>query len=186
MEDSGIVDLFWSRSESALTETAAKYGPYCRAIALRILGSGEDAEECVNDALLAAWNSIPPHRPAALSAYLGKLTRRAAINRLEYAGAAKRGGGEAALSVEELAPVLPDRWSVEGALEEKRLAAALSDWLRRLPAVKRRVFICRYWYALPVRDIADKFGFSETRTANMLSRLRKELRQYLEKEDFIL
>ena len=183
MDDSGIVDLYWSRSEAAVAETAAKYGPYCRSIALGILGDSGDAEECANDALLAAWNSIPPHRPAALSAYLGKLTRRIAVNRLERRTAAKRGGGEGALSLEELSECVPDRRSAEGALEEQRLAAAVSAWLRTLPAEKRRVFVLRYWHAYPIRDIAARLGFSETKVANMLSRARKGLRQYLEKED---
>lgn len=185
MEDSGIVELYWSRSETAITETAAKYGAYCRAIAGRILGSEQDAEECVTDAWLAAWNSIPPHRPANLSAYLGKLTRRIAVTRLESAAAAKRGGGEAAVSIEELAECLPGGRTVERELEEKRLAAAISDYLRSLSAEKRRVFVCRYWHAYSVREIARRFGFSETKVANMLSRTRKGLRQYLEKEDLI-
>ena len=173
MEDREIVALYWDRSEAAVAETQARYGPYCLAIARRILGSGEDAEECVNDVWLAAWNRIPPHRPACLSAYLGKLARRTAVSRLERSGAAKRGGGEAALSIEELSECVPGRWSVEG----------ISDYLRGLPDVKRRVFIYRYWYACPVREIASRFGFSETKVANMLSRTRKGLRQYLEQED---
>ena len=183
MEDREIVALYWDRSEAAVAETQARYGPYCLAIARRILGSGEDAEECVNDVWLAAWNSIPPHRPACLSAYLGKLARRTAVSRLERSGAAKRGGGEAALSIEELSECVPGRWSVEGALEGQRLSEAISDYLRGLPDVKRRVFLHRYWYARPVREIAARFGFSETKVANMLSRTRKGLRRYLEHED---
>lgn len=183
MDDNDIVALYWDKSERALTETQAKYGAYCRAIAQRILGSGEDAEECAADTWLAAWNSIPPHRPENLSAYLGKLTRRIALKRLERRTAARRGGGEAALSLEELSECVSDTRSVESALEEKQLAAAISAYLRTLPVIKRRVFVCRYWHAYSVREIAERFGFSETKVANMLSRTRKGLRQYLEKED---
>lgn len=185
VEDSEIVALYWSRSERAVAETEAKYGPYCRAIAKRLLGDAGDAEETVNDVWLAAWRAIPPHRPEKLSLFLGKLARRIAVNRWQAENARKRGGGEIALSMEELGECLSARGGPEGELAGQELSAAVSRWLRTLSAEKRRAFLLRYWYALPVKEIAQKFGWSETKTANLLSRARAGLRAYLEKEDLL-
>ncbi len=185
MEDAEIVALYWSRSERAVAETSAKYGPYCRAIARRLLGDDGEAEETLNDVWLAAWDAIPPHSPEKLSAFLGKLTRRIAVNRWQAENAQKRGGGETALSVEELGECVPKGGGPEEELAGQELSAAISRWLRTLSAEKRRAFLLRYWYALPVKEIAGKFGWSETKTANLLSRARAGLRTYLEKEDFL-
>lgn len=182
MEDAEIVALYWSRSERAVTETQAKYGPYCRAIAQRLLEDAGAAEETVNDVWLAAWNAIPPHNPERLSAFLGKLTRRIAVNRWQAENAQKRGGGETALSVEELGECVPEGGGPEQTLEAGELSAAVSRWLRTLGTEKRRAFILRYWYALPVKEIAARFGWSETKTANLLSRARAGLKVYLERE----
>lgn len=185
MEDAEIVALYLARSERALAETEAKYGPYCRAIALRLLGDAGEAEETVNDALLAAWNAIPPHEPENLSTFLGKLTRRIAVNRWQKRAAGKRGGGETALCLDELEECVPAGGGPEGELAGKELSAAVSRWLRTLSAEKRRAFVLRYWYALPAKEIAARFGWSETRTANLLSRARADLKVFLEKEDFL-
>lgn len=184
MEDAEIVALYWSRSEQAVAETAAKYGGYCRAIAHRILTDAGAAEETVNDTWLAAWNAIPPHRPEVLSAFLGKLTRRIAVNRWQARSAEKRGGGEAALSIDELKECIPVLDGPEQELAGKELSAAISRYLHTLPPEKRRAFVCRYWHACPVREIAARFGWSESKTASMLSRVRAGLKAYLEKECF--
>lgn len=185
MDDREIVALYLARSEQALAETQGKYGPYCRAIAQRLLEDDGAAEETVNDALLAAWNAIPPHRPEKLPAFLGKLTRRIAVNRWQARAAGKRGGGETALCLDELEECVPAGGGPEGELAGKELSAAVSRWLRTLGAEKRRAFVLRYWYACPVKEIAVKFGWSETKTANLLSRLRAGLRAFLEKEDLL-
>ena len=185
MEDAEIVALYWDRSEQALAESQAKYGAYCRAIALRLLGDAGEAEETVNDALLAAWNAIPPHRPESLSAFLGKLTRRNAVNRWQARGAEKRGGGETALCLDELGECLPASGGPESELAGRELSAAVSRWLRTLNVEKRRAFVLRYWYALPVKEVAVKFGWSVTKTANLLSRLRAGLKAFLEKEGLL-
>lgn len=140
MEDEEIVALYWERSERALAESQAKYGAYCRAIALRLLGDAGEAEETVNDTLLAAWNAIPPHRPERLSTFLGKLTRRSAVNRWQARGAGKRGGGETALCLDELGECLPAPGGPESELAGRELSAAVSRWLRTLGAEKRRAF----------------------------------------------
>lgn len=185
MEDAEIVKLYLARSERAVAETQSKYGPYCRAIALRLLGDTGEAEEAVNDAWLAAWNAIPPHQPERLSAFLGKLTRRIAVNRWQARGAQKRGGGETALCLDELGEIVSQQGGPEGELAGKELSTAVNRWLRTLSAEKRRAFLLRYWHALPVKEIAEKFGWSETKTANLLSRARADLKAYLEKEELL-
>lgn len=125
MEDTRIVELYWQRSENAIAETAAKYERYCYTIACNILASPEDANECVNDTWLGAWNSIPPHRPAVLATYLGKITRRLSINRWKEHTRDKRGGGELPLALEELAECVPSPMDIQSNLEGKELAAAI-------------------------------------------------------------
>ena len=112
MEDEKIVQLYWDRDERAIPETAAKYGGYCTSIAQNILGSAEDAEECVNDTYISAWNSIPPHRPGNLCTFLGKLTRNLSLNRYRYNTAHKRGGGESPAVLDEIAQLVSDTDSV--------------------------------------------------------------------------
>ena len=175
MDDGQIVALYWARDERALTESAAKYGAYCRAIAGRIVRSPEDAEECVNDTWTGAWNSIPPHRPERLSTYLGKLTRRISLNRLRAQSAEKRGGGEVPLALDELNEAVPDRGSVEEHLEAETLAGLIDAFLERLPTRERRVFVLRYYHLLPIRAICEQLGFSKSRTESMLFRTRKKL-----------
>lgn len=182
MEDERIVELYWARSERAIAETASKYGGYCYAIAYRILGDSQDADESVNDTFMGAWNSIPPQRPAVLSTYLGKITRRIAINRLESKYAEKRGGGEVCMSINELSECLPTNTTVEDEVEGRMLSSVISSYLRSLPDHKRRVFVCRYWYAYSIDEISALFGYSRTKTANMLARVRSGLKVWLEKE----
>ena len=117
MEDSKIVQLYWSRDEKAIDATADKYGRYCASIARNILGNREDAEECVNDTYLHAWNAMPPHRPGILSTFLGKITRNLSFNRYRYNTADKRGGGETAVVLEELLDIVSDGENPEQAME---------------------------------------------------------------------
>jgi len=182
MEDTQIVALFFGRDERAIAEAARSHGGLCRTLALRVLGNAQDAEECVNDALLAAWNSIPPHSPERLAAYLARLTRNLALRRRRDMQRKKRGGGACELAYEELSECLPSADSVERALGQKELAAALEAFLRTLPQCERRVFLGRYWYFESVRELAERFGFSEGKVKSMLFRTRGKLRSYLEKE----
>lgn len=185
MEDNRIVDLYWARSENAISETAVKYGKYCYSIAYHILTSEEDAEESVNDTYLDAWNSMPPHRPNMLSCFLGKLTRRIAIDKWRSRNAQKRGGGEVALTLEELAECVPSGHDVEQEIEEKELLSALNEFLARLSANERDVFLCRYFFLLSIEEISEKFTFSPSKVKSMLSRIRKRLRADLEKEGLL-
>ena len=182
MDDAGIVSLYWERNEQAIEESKAKYGGYCHAIAYRILSDYEDASESVNDTWLAAWTSMPPHRPSILASYLGKITRRVSLNRWRDRNREKRGGGEAALSLDELAECVPDRQNMERTMELAALTEALNRFLSGLPKIERDVFVCRYWFLASLREIGEKFGFSESKTKSMLFRTRKKLLAYLEKE----
>ena len=185
MEDHQITLLFWQRQEAAIDATRDKYGAYCRSIALAVLGDHEDALECENDTYLAAWNSIPPNKPKSLSAYLGKLTRRIALNRLRDANAAKRGGGQAEISMQELGDVIPSNDDVMQCIAQRELSMQISAFLRKQPDVPRRVFIRRYWYCDSIRDIAKNFGFRESKVKMILLRTRNQLREFLEKEGLL-
>lgn len=143
MEDSEIIDLYWRRDESAVSETEKKYGALCRGVAQNILKSAEDAEECVNDALHQAWTSIPPQRPDKLGAWLGKVTRNLALNAWKRGRTQKRQGGITAL-LDELAECVPGPVTVEKELEEKELAGAIDRWLRGRSKEDRILFLRRY------------------------------------------
>lgn len=184
MKDEAIVELYWARSEQAISETAGKYNGYCYSIAYNILTSREDSEESVSDTWLAAWNTIPPRRPAVLATFLGKITRHISIDRWRSRSAAKRGGGQVPLALEELGECVSGRDDPARAYERKELAGTLNRFLGTLSPEERGVFLCRYWYLDPVSVIAENFGFSESKTASMLHRLRLRFRKQLEKEGF--
>lgn len=186
MDDESIVSLYWQRSESAIAETETKYGAYCRSIAFNMLRVNEDAEECVADTWLSAWNTMPPQRPDRLSLFLGRITRNGALDRLRARMSRKRGGGAVTLPLDELGECVPAGSGVEKELEDKEIAAVISRWLRGLPDEKRRVFVRRYWYFESVDDIARRFGFSHAKTTSMLHRLRLELKKTLETEGITL
>jgi len=182
--DDRIVELYWQRSAAAISETADKYGGYCHTIAYNILANREDAEESVNDTWLDAWNNMPPHKPSVLSTFLGKITRRIAIDRWRKRQAGKRGGGEMALVLEELEDCVSDDADVEITIEQQEMARIIREFLDGLPLPERRVFLCRYWYMDSLSAVAGQFGFSESKTASMLHRTRKKLREKLESEGY--
>ena len=182
MKDSEIVALYWKRSEDAITQTKEKYGWYCTSIAYRILSSIEDSEECVSDAFLRVWNSIPPNEPKDLRSYIGKITRNLSLNRLKANSVQKR--GEVPLVLEELEIASLD--TVENELERKRMSEAITGFLRTLPTMKRRIFVLRYWYFEPISAISSETGWKENRIKVELYRLRQKLAAHLEKEGFTL
>lgn len=179
MEDKQILDLYFRRSEQAIAETAARYGPYCYSIAYRILADHQDSEECVSDTYFAAWNQIPPERPCTFSAYLGKITRRLSIDRWRRRQAVKRGKGELALAVEEMDRDIASGLSPEAELLRSELTEHINAFLRELSEVQRKIFICRYWYIDSVNDICQAFGFSQSKVKSMLLRTRRRLGVYL-------
>ncbi|MBQ8231427.1 MAG: sigma-70 family RNA polymerase sigma factor [Lachnospiraceae bacterium] len=186
MEDKQIIDLYWERSEQAISATAIKYGNYCHSISYNILHNAEDAEECVNATYLAAWESIPPNRPQRLAVYLGKITRNFSLNRVKYYSAQKRGLGQTDLVLSELEDCIPASTGVEQQVEERLLVKAIEAFLYSQPPEKRNIFIRRYWAMTPIKDIARSFGMSESKIMSLLFRMRKELKKHLEKEGFTL
>lgn len=186
MEDKHILDLFWERSEQAVTEVSAKYGRYCTGIAMQILHNMLDAEECVNDTWLHAWNAIPPKRPSVLQAYLGKITRNLSLDRWKRMTAQKRGGSQVELMLEELGDCVPADDSVQQEVESKVLAQSISRFLREQPENSRYLFIRRYWYGDAISDLAQKTKFTESYVKTSLFRLRQKLKQRLEEEEVLL
>lgn len=182
MEDSRIVELYWQRNDRAVAETDRKYGRYCRTVANNILENPEDSDECVNDTYLRAWNSMPDARPQVLSAYLAKITRNLAISTLRKRNSLRRGGGQTALALDELAEIVPAEQNMEAVIELREMTQLLDDYLSTLPALERQIFMARYFFMVPIKDIAGKFGFSESKVKSMLSRTREKLRKYLEEE----
>lgn len=180
MEDSMIVQLYFDRDESAISRTHEKYGAYCTSIANNILGCAEDAEECVNDTYIKAWNTIPPHRPGVLSTFLGKITRNLSFNKYKQNTAQKRGGSDIPAILDELEEcVASTADNVENEMEYKELVKAIDNFLASLPQEKRNIFVCRYWYNESVAKIAKEYGMKENAVSMVLHRLRAKLKDSL-------
>ncbi len=180
MEDAAIVEQYFRREESALQVTQEKYSAYCRAIAWGVLRDEGSSEECVNDALLKAWNSIPPNRPRSLRAYLGALCRNAALSRYREAHAERRGGSQIPLALEELQESIPG--SGGNLAERAALGAVLSDFLRALPERERYLFLRRYWYLDSIPELAEQLSMQPGAVRTQLHRTRRKLKAHLEKE----
>ena len=181
MEDRDIVDLYWQRDETAITATANKYGAYCRTVALNILRNEQDAEECLNDTYIRAWNSMPSHRPQRLAPYLGKLSRWLALDRLEKRSCQKR-GGDSTLSLEAAEELPSANDCVQNELEFRELCAAIERFLSNQRQEDRQVFLARYWYMADIQEIACQFHFSESKVKSMLMRTRNRLMKFLKEE----
>ncbi len=180
MQDKEIVSLYWQRSEAAIPETIRKYGAYCHSIAMNILSNREDAEECVNDTWLGAWNSMPENRPTFLAPYLARLTRWLSLSTLKSRNRLKRGGGEATLALEELNYDIP---SVDDPLEQielQELSEIINAFIANLNSTERKIFLARYWYMAPISFISEKSGFSKSKVKSMLLRIRRKLHRILE------
>ena len=183
MNDDRIIELYFSRNEAAITETANAYGHYFSYIAYGILHNDQDCEEIVNDTYNKAWNTIPPQRPYNLKAFLGRITRQLSINRLEERGAQKRAGSEYSLALEELSEILSDP-NGDSVADTLALSDALNRFLQMLSQDSRRVFIRRYWHMYSISEIANDLSFSESRVKSMLMRSRGKLKIFLKKEGF--
>lgn len=184
MEDERIVALYWERSEQAIRETEEKYGRFCYSISYHLLHNAEDAAESVNDTYMEAWNSMPPHKPNSLSAFLGRITRRLSVDRWRSTHAAKRGGGEYPLLLDELSECVPSKDSAEQQVELKELANTVNDFLAGLSEEKQQVFLRRYWYGDSMEELARKFGYTVGKVKSMLFHIRESLRDRLKKEGF--
>ena len=182
MEDTAIIDLYWARSQQAIAASQEKYGAYCHTIARRILDQEEDAEECVNDTWLRAWNAMPPQRPGILSAFFGKLTRNLSLDRWRRNKAAKRGGSQVEIALHELEDCLPDRRSPDENLEAGETAALISAFLRRQSETDRALFVRRYFHLEPLDSLTRRFGMSMGQVKSKLHRMRGRLKLELERE----
>lgn len=186
MDDNSIIQLYWDRDDQAIGETSKKYGRYCGTIARNILGSEEDAEECVNDTYLRAWNAMPEFWPEQLATFLGKITRNLSFNKYKHDHAKKRGGGEIALILDELTDCVSDTDDVEQVIDRRELEKAVNIFLRGLSTKKRSIFVCRYWYADSVSEIAKDYGMLPGTVLKTLERTRKQLKEYLTERGFEL
>lgn len=185
MKDEEIVELFWKRSEDAVEETQRAYKNYCGTIAFQIVGSREDAEECVNDALAAAWNSIPPQKPEDLKTYMGKLTREISISRRRRERAQKRTPGEYQVSLEEIGEVAADRDLIDE-LDSRALAEEISRFLWTLPEEQRDLFVRRYWYGDSIEAACRRFGIGQSKAKVSLKRTRDRLRDHLIQRGYLV
>ena len=184
MEDEAIIELYFARDEKAITETANKYGTRCRRLGLRILGNPQDTEECCNDVWLKVWNTIPPQHPTHFGAYLVKLMRNAALNLYEKLHAEKRGGTQTAVLLDELAECLAAPDDVEAQITEAENGEMLRAFLQTVSEEAKNIFILRYVYMMPVKEIAEKYQIGVSKVKVSLYRTRMELRDYLGGEQF--
>ena len=182
MEDNGIVELFWERNENAIKETEQKYGRRLHGLSYHILQSKEDAEECVSDTMLTAWNTIPPQRPTYFFAYLLKICRYVSFGRLDWKNAQKRKAEVVSLTEEmELcipAPMLSD----DESMTSEEIGRMLNNFLAGLTEEKRLIFMRRYWYGDSIECISKRYCISESKVKTTLFRLREKLKKYIEKE----
>lgn len=185
MNDKRIIELFFERDEAALKETEAKYQSFCYYIAGTFLRSREDIEECVNDALLVLWNTIPPEKPESLKAYIATTVRRKAIDRTRSNNAWKRTANFSIVG-EEYLTMLDDGTDLASDYESKRTGEIISKFLLTLSKSERKVFVLRYWFDMDILQIASQTGFSESKIKSMLMRLRGRLAQRLKKEGITL
>lgn len=186
MQDEKIVELYWERNENAIKETQEKYDRYLTKIAYNVLADFEDSREGVNETYFAAWNSMPPHKPNILSTYLGKLTRRISIDIFRKRTRNKRIPSEYIVSLSELGDSISGADTPEEVLEMKLLTEAINTFLSQLPENARNLFVGRYYFMDPLREAARYCGISESKAKSMLYRTRCSLKEYLEKEGFVV
>ena len=185
MQDKDIIALYFARNEDAIGATAEKYGPYCYTVAHNIVAVHEDAEECVNDTYLAAWNTIPPTVPDILRLFLAKITRSKAINLWKMKKAKKRGADEVTLVLDELAECVSGGNDPADEVAAGELSDTIESFLRTLPQRDRQLFVRRYFFTEPVKAIAENAGLTESNVSVVLHRTRAKLKDHLAKEGYL-
>ncbi len=185
MEDEKIVELFFERSEQAIAEIDIKYGKVCHRLSFNILNSRRDAEECVNDGYLGAWNAIPPAKPNPLQAYICKIVRNISLKVYYRKEAAKR-NSIYDVALQELEAYLSGPSTVETEIEARELARIIENFLNTLTVENRVIFMLRYWFSDSYKDIAERVGLTEKNVSVRLTRIRQKMKQYLfEREVFV-
>lgn len=178
MEDTKIIELYWQRDESAITETEIKYGKLCKQLAKNILGNLEDAEEAVNETYLGLWNAIPPERPTYFKAFVCRITKNIAMTKARYINAEKR-KPEAQIALSEIEGTLSGNENIEERYEQKEISEFINEYLMGKDKIKRVMFVKRYWFSDSVVDISRTLGVSESKVKTTLFRMRRELKKYL-------
>ncbi len=185
MDDEQIIRLFFERSEKAIDETAEKYGALCSKIAVNILGDSGESEEAVNDTWLRVWDTIPPQKPKSLGAYLSVIARNLALDRYRKKKAAKRIDGTLVTTLDEVAQILPNSLDIEQLTEQRQIVERINAFLGRLPTGQRVIFVRRYFYLDSIKDISQRYGLTESSVTVTLTRIRKKLAAFLEKEGML-
>lgn len=185
MNDERIIELFFERSEQAIKELDDKYGQVFHSLSLKFLNNRQDAEECVNDAYLGTWNAIPPAKPNPLLAFVCKIVRNISLKRYEQNTAVKR-NSYYDVAMEELEDCLASTTTIEEEIAERELTEIIESFLDSLSTENRVIFLCRYWFSDNYADIAKKVGLTEKNVSVRLTRLRKELREYLLEREVLL
>ena len=180
MEDSKIIDLYWARDEAAIAQTDAAYGRRLHALSRRILRDSEDAKECVNDTYMSTWNTIPPQRPNHFYGFLATICRNLCFHKVNWKLAAKRNGEIVSLT-EEMEQCIPDNRRQQE-LEDREIGRLMDRFLEGLPRETRVIFLRRYWHADSIREIALRYGITESKVKMQLSRTRAKLHKFLEQE----
>ena len=185
MVDGELIALFEQRNEHAVEEIARQYGALCRAMAYELTGNQQDAEEICNDVWLAVWNQIPPQKPEHLLSYLAEITRKQALKRLRLRYTQRRGSGVQAAVLDELSECIPASENVEKEIEHRMVTAAVNRFLSDLPEQQCAVFVLRYTYGMPVKEIAKQKGMTANAVKVLLHRTRNKLKDYLKEEGLL-
>jgi len=186
MDDNHIIDLFFARNEDGLIHTKLKYGQRLLRSAMNVLNNHQDAEECVNDTLLNAWNAIPPNRPNMFGAFLAKISRNLAINKWKKSNTSRRGGTDTTVLLGELEDCVPSTQGVEGQYESKLVTQSINDCLATLDQPARVAFVLRYFHGESMASVCARLNMSESKAKSLLHRTRKKLKEHLEKEGVLI
>ena len=186
MQDHDIIELYFARDERAIRESSEKYGSYCLSIAQNILRNLQDAEECVNDTWLRAWNAIPPARPDRLQQFLGSITRHVSLDRYRRNNRKSNIGSDVSVALDEIQEMLASDVNVVTQAEEREMVAAIDRFLWSLSERECNLFIRRYYHLDAIKDISKRYGLSVANVKKILSRTRTKMREFLEKEGYTL
>lgn len=184
LEDEEIIKLMENRNETSIAELSKKYGGICSGVVRNILGDFTEAEQCLNDTYLKVWDSIPPAKPTSLPAFVVTIARNLALSQLREKRSAKRGGGAKTLSFDELDDLVSGASSVESEAEHRELIEAINKFLYKLPQNKQQLFIKRYWGCCSIEELAREFGMTDSNVTVTLTRVRKKLKDHLNKRGF--
>lgn len=179
MQDKEIVEMYWARDQHAITASETRYGGYCMSISMNILHSRPDAEECVNDTWLGAWQAMPPKRPNCLRTFLGKLTRNLSVDRLRFLHSSKR-NVDLTVAMEELEESIP----LPDDTPDEVLCGLLDSFLEGLDVIDRKLFVGRYWYGTPVAELAERYGMRANTVSQRLRRIRAQLKDALSERGY--